>query len=42
MDERLPDDCMRIAAALPETAALGAMSGTVTAERVPAREKVAV
>ena len=42
VDERLPDDCMRVAAARPETAALGAMSGTVTAERVPARDKVAV
>jgi NADH-quinone oxidoreductase subunit G len=42
VDEKLPDDCLRVAAARPETAALGAMSGTVTAERVPARGKVAV
>ena len=42
VDDKLPDNCMRIAAARPETAALGAMSGTVTAERVPARGKVAV
>jgi NADH-quinone oxidoreductase subunit G len=42
VDDKLPDNCMRIAAARPETAALGAMSGAVTAERVPAREKVAV
>jgi NADH-quinone oxidoreductase subunit G len=42
IDDKLPDNCMRVAAARPETAALGAMSGTVTAERVPAREKVAV
>jgi NADH-quinone oxidoreductase subunit G len=42
IDDRLPGNCLRVAAARPETAALGAMSGTVTAERVPARDKVAV
>ncbi len=42
IDERLPAGCLRLAAARPETAALGAMSGTVTAERVPAQQKVAV
>ena len=42
IDDRLPAGCMRLAAARPETAALGAMYGTVTAERVPARQKVAV
>ncbi|OGA24751.1 MAG: NADH-quinone oxidoreductase subunit G [Betaproteobacteria bacterium RIFCSPLOWO2_02_FULL_67_26] len=42
IDDKLPDGCMRVAAARAETAALGAMSGTLTAERVPAREKVAV
>jgi NADH-quinone oxidoreductase subunit G len=42
IDDRLPAGCLRLAAARPETAALGALYGTVTAERVPAREKVAV
>jgi NADH-quinone oxidoreductase subunit G len=42
IDDKLPAGCMRLAAARPETAALGALYGTVTAERVPAREKVAV
>ena len=42
IDEKLPDNCMRVAAARPETAGLGAMSGMVTADRVPARGKVAV
>jgi NADH-quinone oxidoreductase subunit G len=42
IDDRLPDHCMRVVAARPETAALGSMSGTVTAERVPAREKAAM
>jgi NADH-quinone oxidoreductase subunit G len=42
MDDRLPDGCIRLAAARPETAQLGAMFGTVTAERVPAQQKVAV
>lgn len=42
IDDRLPDNCMRVAAARLETAALGTMSGTVTAERVPARDRVAV
>ncbi|HEX4926927.1 MAG TPA: NADH-quinone oxidoreductase subunit NuoG [Burkholderiales bacterium] len=35
LDERLPDDCVRISAAHPTTAALGAMFGTVTLEKVP-------
>src|SRR5205823_4976905 len=34
IDERLPDDCVRLPAALPTTASLGAMSGAITAERV--------
>jgi NADH-quinone oxidoreductase subunit G len=34
LDERLPDDCVRIAAAHPATAGLGAMTGTVTLEKV--------
>ena len=42
IDDKLPADCIRLAAARAETAALGAMFGTVTAERVTAREKVAV
>ncbi len=42
IDDRLPDGCLRLAAARPETAALGAMFGTVSAERVPAQQKVAV
>jgi NADH-quinone oxidoreductase subunit G len=42
IDDKLPADCIRIAAARPETAALGAMFGAVTAERVPAQQKVAV
>ena len=40
IDDRLPAGCIRLATARPETAALGAMFGVVTAERVPAREKV--
>jgi len=42
IDDKLPADCIRLAAARAETAALGAMFGTVTAERVPAQQKVAV
>ncbi len=42
IDDKLPADCVRVAAARPETAALGAMFGSVTVERIPAREKVAV
>jgi len=42
MDDKLPEGCIRLAAARPETAQLGAMFGTVTAERVPAQQKVAV
>jgi NADH-quinone oxidoreductase subunit G len=42
IDDKLPSDCIRIAAGRPETAALGAMFGAVTAERVPMQQKVAV
>ncbi len=42
IDDRVPESCIRLAAARPETAQLGAMFGTVTAERVPAQQKVAV
>jgi NADH-quinone oxidoreductase subunit G len=42
VDDRLPAGCIRLAAARPETAALGAMFGTVSTERVPAQRRVAV
>jgi NADH-quinone oxidoreductase subunit G len=42
VDDKLPADCIRLAAARIETAALGSMFGTVTVERVPAQQKVAV
>ncbi len=42
VDDRLPADCIRLAAALPETAELGAMFGTVSVERVARQQKVAV
>jgi NADH-quinone oxidoreductase subunit G len=42
LDERLPAGCIRLAAARPETAGLGAMFGAVSAERVAGRRKVAV
>jgi NADH-quinone oxidoreductase subunit G len=42
LDDKLPADCVRVAAGRPETAALGAMFGTITAERVAAQQKVAV
>ena len=41
IDDRLPSGCVRLAAARPETAALGAMFGTVSAERVPAQRRAA-
>jgi NADH-quinone oxidoreductase subunit G len=41
-DDRLPADCMRLAAGRPETAGLGAMFGVVSAERVAGQRKVAV
>jgi len=34
LDDRLPDECVRIAAAHPSTAGLGAMFGTVTLEKL--------
>ena len=40
LDERLPDECVRIAAAHPSTAAVGAMFGTLTLARAAA-ERVA-
>lgn len=42
VDDRLPDNCVRLAAARPETAGLGSMMGAVSVERVPAQKKVAV
>jgi NADH-quinone oxidoreductase subunit G len=42
VDERLPEGCVRLAAARPETAGLGSMMGTVSAERVAGQQKVAV
>ncbi|HUF81831.1 MAG TPA: NADH-quinone oxidoreductase subunit NuoG [Burkholderiales bacterium] len=42
LDDKLPADCIRVPAARPETSALGPMFGAVTAERVPAEQKVAV
>jgi len=42
IDDRLPPDCIRLAAACRETAMLGALFGAVSAERVAAQLKVAV
>jgi NADH-quinone oxidoreductase subunit G len=40
IDERLPENCIRLAAAREETAGLGPMFGPVRAERVAARQRV--
>ena len=42
LDERLPDNCVRLAASREETATLGPMFGAVTLERVAIQQKVAV
>ncbi|HWI15307.1 MAG TPA: molybdopterin-dependent oxidoreductase, partial [Burkholderiales bacterium] len=42
VDDRVPANCIRLAAARPETAELGPMFGAVSAERVAAEQKVAV
>ncbi len=42
IDNKLPADCIRLAAARAETADLGAMFGTVSVERVAQPQKVAV
>jgi len=42
IDDKLPAGCVRLAAARPETAALGALFGGLTIERVPAQQKAAV
>ncbi|MDB5811405.1 MAG: NADH-quinone oxidoreductase subunit, partial [Betaproteobacteria bacterium] len=41
-DDRLPANCVRVAAAHPLTAQLGGMFGTIKVERVEAGQKVAV
>ncbi|MEO7727296.1 MAG: molybdopterin-dependent oxidoreductase, partial [Burkholderiales bacterium] len=41
-DDKLPAGCVRVAAAHPLTAGLGAMAGAVTLERVAAQQKAAV
>ena len=38
LDDKLPDDCVRLSAAHPTTAKLGAMFGTVTLEKAVVRE----
>jgi NADH-quinone oxidoreductase subunit G len=38
LDDRLPDDCVRIAAAHAATAALGPMFGAVELERITAEK----
>ena len=42
IDDRLPEGCVRLAAARPETAQLGALFGEIEVERVPVQQKVAV
>ena len=42
VNDRVPPDCIRLAAAHPDTAALGGMFGELAAERVPVREQVVV
>ena len=41
-DDKLPENCVRVPAAHPLTAGLGAMFGAITVERVVAKQKVAV
>ena len=41
-DDKLPANCVRVAGAHPSTVSLGALNGTVTLERVEAKQKVAV
>src|SRR5207237_10904532 len=38
LDDKLPDDCVRVSAAHPTTAKLGAMFGSVTVEKAAVRE----
>ncbi len=42
IDDKLAVNCIRLATARPETAGLGAMSGELGVERVPAQQTVAV
>ena len=42
IDDKLPADCIRLAAAREETAQLGAASAEITVERVAGQQKVAV
>jgi NADH-quinone oxidoreductase subunit G len=42
IDDKLPAGCVRLPGARPETAALGALFGGITIERVPAQQKAAV
>jgi NADH-quinone oxidoreductase subunit G len=42
VDDKLPADCIRLAAARAETTALGAATASIGAERVAAQHKVAV
>jgi NADH-quinone oxidoreductase subunit G len=42
VDDRLPAECIRLAAAREETADLGALFGELSVERVPAQQKMAV
>lgn len=37
LDDKLPDNCVRVAAAHPSTAALGPMFGTITVETITAQ-----
>ena len=41
-DDKLPANCVRVAAARPLTAQLGGATGAITVERVEAQQKVAV
>jgi NADH-quinone oxidoreductase subunit G len=42
VDDRLPPDCIRLAAGRAETAGLGALFGSISVERIAAQQKVAV
>jgi NADH-quinone oxidoreductase subunit G len=38
LDDRLPDDCVRVSAAHPSTAGLGPMFGTLSVEKLPVEQ----
>jgi NADH-quinone oxidoreductase subunit G len=38
LDDRLPDDCVRVSAAHPSTAGLGGMFGTLSVEKLPVEQ----